>query len=871
MSLPVTADPLPTSVTFGKVVGRVIHLIADTAEDTDDKPQARAAIGRVVFAPKDVVRKTTEADYPAIVLHATETATLSGSGRILDAEGRQGIWLAAGVYTVTFEITGAPRAIPTFDIQVTTAHTDAAPLDLAKEAPYVAPTGTLVQTVLIPSGGTTGQVLVRAADGQLAWANQSGGTGGTGSVASVNGKTGTVVLSAADVGAQPAGSYATLSGGTVPDNQIPASIARDTEAQSYADAAKARANHTGTQPASTVTGLDSASATSVADGTSQTSVALGTAIDSATHPLGVAARGAFLPRWAPAEAVTANVYRLSPDGTIIKRTADGTTRPNWDATEQGAWTGGMGSGSATVDKPGVYIPEGSLDVLAPALNATSTTLVEMTYFGDSTGFGSGGDGGPVRKLRSLALAAGLTDGGRGVASPNESASSSGETLAPLVSRTGFAGAANGYDSLNTDTLVSDTPGDIVTMRGKGTAVRINATRAGTSGPFTYSIDGGAAVTVDATKPANVTADILTTYVGGLSEGTHTVAITNTGAAGSGGTPNPGVGGPPMNGVSAHNDSGATVNGSWEVVATSVTQYGESTPGTPITGATSVGRSLVVSADARSRVGQGVTTIKFYARVAGTSDAYGFIASAPIAASNAFTATTWSGTPPMGAAPPTTDTSGGTSGGGTAGRCAVSVEFVRATGIVIHKQAISGIASTGFFDATRSSNAAFANGPALAALGLSQMREQVSVNGADWGQTPAAKPRTRRVKGAVFALGLNDVNVADATAARTKLDDLVEAFGLFVRMTRAAGADPILVVEHFDYYGDNTSSRNGTRARAGLTSAARSMGVPYVDYNVALGPVNAGPYTGAPHLSQAAYDTEAAFLWNNILAPAVETR
>ncbi len=256
MSLPVTAEPLPSSFTsFGKVVGRVIQLVADTAADTDNKPEAKGGVGRITFTPKDVIRTTAEVDYPAIVLHATATATLSANGTLTDAENKPGIWLAVGSYTVTFEITGAPRAIPAVDILVTTGHTDVAPLDLATVVPYVPPTGTVVQTLVVPAGGLEGQVLTLEG-GDLAWITPTGGGSGTGgAVDSVNGKTGVVVLSAADLGAQPAGSYATTVNGTIPDNQIPASIARDTEAQSYADAAKARATHTGTQPASTVTGL----------------------------------------------------------------------------------------------------------------------------------------------------------------------------------------------------------------------------------------------------------------------------------------------------------------------------------------------------------------------------------------------------------------------------------------------------------------------------------------------------------------------------------------------------------------------------------------------------------------------------------------
>ena len=169
MTLPVTTELLPASYSFGKVVGRVIHLIADTAEDTDDKPQARPGAGRVRFTPDRVLSKTVEEDYPAIVLNASTVAVLDSEGYISDAEGHPSIWLAVGVYRVSFEISGAPGAVPDFVIAVTSDHTDAAPLDLAVAVPYVPPTGATVQTIVIPAGGTDGQVLVRQADGSLRW------------------------------------------------------------------------------------------------------------------------------------------------------------------------------------------------------------------------------------------------------------------------------------------------------------------------------------------------------------------------------------------------------------------------------------------------------------------------------------------------------------------------------------------------------------------------------------------------------------------------------------------------------------------------------------------------------------------------------
>lgn len=177
MSLPDVFDPLPSSFTWGKVVGRIIHAIADTDEDTDDKPQARAAVGKVHFTPKDTVQKTPSgSDYHAIVMQGRETATLSASGRILDAEGRQGIWLVSGVWTVSFEVEGGK--VPAFDIEVNDTYTDLAPLDLATVAPYTPPTGAVTQTMVVPAGASDGQVLTwDAAEGALAWEDAATGGG----------------------------------------------------------------------------------------------------------------------------------------------------------------------------------------------------------------------------------------------------------------------------------------------------------------------------------------------------------------------------------------------------------------------------------------------------------------------------------------------------------------------------------------------------------------------------------------------------------------------------------------------------------------------------------------------------------------------
>jgi hypothetical protein len=68
------------------------------------------------------------------------------------------------------------------------------------------------------AGGTTGEILKKKSDDDydFEWADESGG--GSGSVDSVNGKTGTVVLTASDVGA-----YAMPSGG-IPSTDMSSAV-----------------------------------------------------------------------------------------------------------------------------------------------------------------------------------------------------------------------------------------------------------------------------------------------------------------------------------------------------------------------------------------------------------------------------------------------------------------------------------------------------------------------------------------------------------------------------------------------------------------------------------------------------------------------
>ena len=184
---------VPTSeAQYGYVVGRVIRALGDTT-DADDKPDAVAATGSVSFTPKNSLGRTS--DYSAFIVREKITAPLDAQGNLVRYEGATpaGIALTVGVYRVEFALNSG--SIPSFDIEVTAGHTQAAPLDLVTAAPYVPPSGVTVHTLLVPADAVVGQVLGWSASG-LDWVDMAAAAGG---VSSVAGRTGAVVLSSADL------------------------------------------------------------------------------------------------------------------------------------------------------------------------------------------------------------------------------------------------------------------------------------------------------------------------------------------------------------------------------------------------------------------------------------------------------------------------------------------------------------------------------------------------------------------------------------------------------------------------------------------------------------------------------------------------
>ena len=141
---------LPAEMTYGRVVGRWILAVADTPNDPDDLPEAQIPSGTVSFTrinTYSVRPDTTQADGTYVGILKQNVSTILGSdGELrLSPTAPPGVWLVTGFYKVNATISGMQW--PSFDIEVTTEHTQENPLDLIHATPIVvSPT-----TVLVPS------------------------------------------------------------------------------------------------------------------------------------------------------------------------------------------------------------------------------------------------------------------------------------------------------------------------------------------------------------------------------------------------------------------------------------------------------------------------------------------------------------------------------------------------------------------------------------------------------------------------------------------------------------------------------------------------------------------------------------------------
>lgn len=124
---------LPAAVTFGKVVGRFLLAVGDS-DDAGSNPDARAGSGSILFTPRPANKRVASASVPewVTVTNRPPLCTLDADGFLVDAQGNQGVWLAVGVYDVTFRLKDT-RILP-ITIEVTADHATT-PLDLSVAIP----------------------------------------------------------------------------------------------------------------------------------------------------------------------------------------------------------------------------------------------------------------------------------------------------------------------------------------------------------------------------------------------------------------------------------------------------------------------------------------------------------------------------------------------------------------------------------------------------------------------------------------------------------------------------------------------------------------------------------------------------------------
>lgn len=212
---------LPANVNFCTVTGRFIRAVADST-DADRTPDGMPVSGlTVVFTASvnpPVVRNVAES---VTVVIDPITCTTDTSGVLLGPDGTPGVMLVASDdpdldphgWTWTATVSGGtfPRISTTF-----IAPSDGT-VDLATVIPIPPSPGAQISqwqaavTTTITARDET--VVLRDEVAQMIAAFEPG-AGGGGAVSSVNGETGSVVLTAADVGAAPTGHTHAISGVT---------------------------------------------------------------------------------------------------------------------------------------------------------------------------------------------------------------------------------------------------------------------------------------------------------------------------------------------------------------------------------------------------------------------------------------------------------------------------------------------------------------------------------------------------------------------------------------------------------------------------------------------------------------------------------
>jgi hypothetical protein len=522
---------------------------------------------------------------------------------------------------------------------------------------------------------------------------------------------------------------------------------------------------------------------------------------------------------------------------------------------------------------GYKIPAGSLDTWRAARDASATTRKDVLCSGDSTtagGLAGSLNGSWVGALRAIAVAAGVTDGGRGqISGIYDDATASGESFAAFVSRTGWA---TGSPNSTPGPLIfsSTVVGDVLTLQYKApsNAVRIRCSSYQSTGLLTVKVNG---VTVGTIQPwvnkdaanGGVYGQKVKVFTGLTAGGSgQTLTIENTGGAT---IPNPSQ----FRTAGTASTGGALAPGSYTYAATFVDAGGLETALSPTgnqtvpagTSTNTVTTALDVSPNP-GNVPPGITKVRLY-RATGTGVSNPASFQRVLEVNNnggAQVVLVDVGNAP-GAAPPSSTQSpqfDQTVGGPkTAG---VAVEFFDSTkGITFHR---AGYIGQKYASLYRS------DGNSLSTCGYDMQTHMGLVPGLpglsganfDWNALKDTSSDARKVCLAICAFGINDMNLYSSLTS--DLQAVTQGCSTFIKAARSAGADPLVVIPHLEFAGDAIPMQYVGLFRQAIVNTADAHNAAWVDFSYALGTPQGGP---AVHLSYAQYTTQAQFLWDNVLS------
>lgn len=498
-------------------------------------------------------------------------------------------------------------------------------------------------------------------------------------------------------------------------------------------------------------------------------------------------------------------------------------------------TNGSTRGSADVIAATKSIPA-AWDAAWNAILANhASQLIEAQVLGDSTAVGSGESTqiGWIYKTRQRAVAVGITNGGQGLVQAGADAigwQGYVENLQPYTQRWAGAGTQI-FGPAVMGAVSSAVANETCVLKFRGTRARLYYNKYNIMGEFTYKVNDGPVVMVNAWATGEPDTAIID--IAGLPDAEHTVTLVN---AGSRTQPIPIA--PTIGGQGAPN-TGALPAGTYRYAVTGVDASGNETlPALTNTVTVDASNRSAGFSISNATIGNTVVGYKIYRSF--NSGPYQFITQVAKGGGGFGNFTDTNSIAPTATEPPTVATLTRDTAAKYAG---VGLEAMRNAGLVFHKDAVSGATfGTYGLDGNATQNFLYQT-----VLGLNHARPATS---------KAPSPPWRNVKLAICALGINNQQ-----GGQTSTTLVATGLQTFYNAALLAGALPLFVIPHYSRANSVTTAKPFIDLVKAFCAANNC---PWVDFNVVLDEINFGRNIN-PHIPQTGYDAEGSYIWDSVLS------